>query len=52
MSFPIESAVTCGAFKPEDIPQSMKDYIERLKARPAYARVEALLQERAAEKKQ
>lgn len=47
MSFPIESAVTCGAFKPEEIPQSMKDYLARLKARPAYTRVEEMLKKQA-----
>lgn len=47
MSVPIESAVTCGAFKAEEIPQSMKDYLERLRARPAYTRVEEMLRKQA-----
>lgn len=47
MSVPIETAVTCGAFKPEDIPQSMKDYLERLRARPAYTKVEEMLKRQA-----
>lgn len=36
MSYPIETAITSGAFKQEEIPQRMQDYFDRLKARKAY----------------
>lgn len=43
MSTPISTAVLSGAFRPDEIPQSMKDYTTRIRARPAYQKVSALL---------
>lgn len=44
MSWPVHQAVKSGAMKPEDIPQSMKDYLERLQARSAYQKASAKLE--------
>ena len=38
MSHPVEMAISSGAFKDDEIPKSMRDYLSRIQVREAYQR--------------